>query len=65
MKRTHRSSSQSTSVILVFVMVLERLARIEHAGAREAAGGMELSLSHGDGVARGGNGRERSRSGDQ
>jgi len=31
MKRTHRSSSQSTSVILVLGMVGDCLARVEHA----------------------------------
>jgi hypothetical protein len=52
MKRTHRSSSQSTSVIFVFVMVDECLARVEHAAGTKRAGG-EL-VAHGRRVARGG-----------
>ena len=42
MKRTHRSSSQSTSVIFVFVIVVVGLTRVKHAaGTSERGGGSQ------------------------
>lgn len=42
MKRTHKSSSQSTSVIFVFVIVVVGLTRVKHAaGTSERGGGSQ------------------------